>query len=64
MKSRQQRHDLLFLGRAFSGMEMDMRQKPDRTAASNPIYRITNRETTMAYFRASALTRLTAADVC
>jgi hypothetical protein len=28
--------------------------------AANPIYRITNRETAMAYFRANALTRLTA----
>jgi hypothetical protein len=27
---------------------------------ANPIYRITNRETAMAYFRANALTRLTA----
>jgi hypothetical protein len=27
---------------------------------SNPIYRITNRETAMAYFRANALTRLSA----
>ena len=26
----------------------------------NPIYQITNRETAMAYFRANALTRLTA----
>ena len=28
--------------------------------AANPIYRITNRETAMAYFRANALARLTA----
>lgn len=28
--------------------------------AANPIYRITNRETAMAYFRANALTRLMA----
>jgi hypothetical protein len=45
-------------------MEMDMIQKPDRTAATNPIYRITTRETAMAHFRANALTRLMTADVC
>jgi hypothetical protein len=28
--------------------------------AANPVYRITNRETAMAYFRANALTRLMA----
>ena len=28
--------------------------------AANPVYRITNAETAMAYFRANALTRLTA----
>jgi hypothetical protein len=43
---------------------MNMRQKPDSTAAANPIYRMTNRETAMAYFRANALRRLMAADVC
>ena len=48
------------------GMEMETNKarKSDSTAAANPIYRITNRETAMAYFRANALTRLMAADVC
>jgi hypothetical protein len=44
--------------------EMNMARKSNSTASANPIYRITNRETAMAYFRANALTRLMTADGC
>jgi hypothetical protein len=35
-------------------------QRMAEAMAANPVYRITNAETAMAYFRANALTRLTA----
>jgi hypothetical protein len=48
---------------AVASLPVDLDWEMERMAeamAANPIYRITNRETAMAYFRANALTRLTA----
>jgi hypothetical protein len=46
---------------ASQGAALDREvQRMAEAMFANPVYRITNREAAMAYFRANALTRLTA----
>jgi hypothetical protein len=40
----------------------DLVERMAEAMAANPVYRITNREAAMAYFRANALTRLSATN--